>query len=590
MGELGDRFRSTRETLGLSLDDAAEATRIQRSYLEALETESFTSFSSDLHARGFVRNYASFLGLDPEEMVALHDGTPPRSAPRSQPSTPSAASPAAKPERGSRRVSALLADLVLLFIGMAFLAVAGLYFYQRYTVGEPLPTGDSPTPTPTVTPLPMFDRTAYTFGIDLDYAGHKVNVHQQIDYTNVTSQTLTELMLNVHPNGTRGAFKLDDVKVDMTGERVQPEVFPLDVTLRIVLPEELPPGQHVAVYMKYSLNLPRINPSAEFSEASFGYSKRAISLGNWYPVMAPYREDKGWYALTDFQVGDPYVTDIADYDVTITATQGIVLAGTGDEAHSGTRWHYQAQRVRSFALVASDVYLVETGTAGDTAVFSYYFPGQEAAGKAALDSAVNALQLYGELYGTYPYGSYRVVETEFAGGLEYAGLTFIGSPFYDSYDGTARTTLTSLVAHEVAHQWFYGLVGNDQVVQPWLDEALAEYSSFLYYERYFPGDTEWWWDTEVRQWAATGKIDALIYQFHSNRDYMDAVYRRGAEFMHDLRTVMGDAAFFSFLKEYQRRFAYQMASSRDFFTLIQEFTTADLMPLQEEYFRQRIVP
>jgi len=53
---------------------------------------------------------------------------------------------------------------------------------------------------------------------------------------------------------------------------------------------------------------------------------------------------------------------------------------------------------------------------------------------------------------------------------------------------------------------------------------------------------------------------------------------------------MGDPAFFGFLAEYQRRHAFRLARSRDFFTLVQEFTTADLMPLQEEYFRQRILP
>jgi aminopeptidase N len=94
----------------------------------------------------------------------------------------------------------------------------------------------------------------------------------------------------------------------------------------------------------------------------------------------------------------------------------------------------------------------------------------------------------------------------------------------------------------------------------------------------------------VEQWAPTGIIDARIHEFRNTRDYMDAVYRRGAQFMHDLRETMGEPAFFAFLQEYQRRFAHRLAKSRDFFALVQEFTTADLVPLQEEYFRQRIVP
>jgi aminopeptidase N len=227
---------------------------------------------------------------------------------------------------------------------------------------------------------------------------------------------------------------------------------------------------------------------------------------------------------------------------------------------------------------------------GDVTVHSYHFPNNAEAGQVALDTAAQAVELFTELYGPHPFSDYRLVETEFAGGMEFSGVTFLGSAFYDQYDGTTRAPLIPLAAHEVAHQWFYGLVGNDQLTEPWLDEAPAEYSGFLYYERYLPEDVDWWWFYAVDQWAPTGKIDNLVYVFRDNREYMDAVYRRGAQFMRDLREAMGDPAFFGFLEEYQRRYAGRLASSRDFFALVQEFTTADLVPLQEEYFRQRILP
>jgi aminopeptidase N len=289
-------------------------------------------------------------------------------------------------------------------------------------------------------------------------------------------------------------------------------------------------------------------------------------------------------------VGDPYVTEVADYSVTITTTEGVIVSGTGTETRQGNRWHYEAEQARSFAFAASDLYQVMSREVGDVMVYSYHFPDNRDAGEAALDTAAQALELFVELYGPYPYPEYRVCETEFAGGMEFSTLTFLGSVFYDEYDGTARTPLVALTAHEVSHQWFYGLVGNDQVAEPWLDEALAEYSAFLYYEDYLPEDADWWWNYAVEQWAPTGNIDSSIYEFRSNRDYLDAVYRRGAEFVHDLRETMGDPAFFGFLQEYQRRYAFRLVKSRDFFSLVQEFTTADLIPLQEEYFRQRILP
>jgi len=174
--------------------------------------------------------------------------------------------------------------------------------------------------------------------------------------------------------------------------------------------------------------------------------------------------------------------------------------------------------------------------------------------------------------------------------LEFSGLTFLGSTFYDQYDGTTRVGLVSLTAHEVSHQWFYGLVGNDQVSEPWLDEALAQYSSYLYYERYLPGDKEWWWTLRSGSMHRRARSTCSYTSSATNRDYMNSIYRRGAEFVQDLRETMGDPAFLAFLKEYVRRYAYQLAKSRDFFTVVQEFTTADLMPLQETYFRQRTLP
>ena len=584
MADFGERLRARREEKGVTLEEVAAETRIPLGYLRALEEKDFEAFTSDLHARGFLRNYAAYLELDADPLIAAYDEL------RGKARAKKTVLPVPPPgDDAHPRPSTLGLDALLGLVIVGLLAL-GLYSVRlRQNRVAPTPTV-GPSPTPTATPLPVYQGTAYTLNVYLNYAEHSLRVRQRLDYTNVTSDTLPDLLLSVHPNHFRNTFHLEDIKVDMDGEWVQPEVFPLDVSLRVELPRPLKVNEHVALLLDYSLKLPKIKPDAEFSDGGFGYSKRAVSLGNWYPVLPPYDPEEGWYNRNYYPVGDPYVTEVADYDVTITATQGVIIAGTGRETHEGNRWHYEAEKARSFAFAASDKYQVATAEADGVTVHSYYFPNNEEAGQAALDTARQALALFTELYGPYPYADYRLAETEFAGGMEFSGLTFLGSVFYDEYDGTTRTPLIPLTAHEVSHQWFYGLVGNDQVIEPWLDEAVAEYSAYLYYERYLPDDTDWWWFYAVDQWAPTGKIDSIIYEFRDNRQYMDAVYRRGAQFMRDLRETMGDPAFFGFLAEYQRRYAYRLATSSDFFALVQEFTTADLIPLQEEYFRQRIVP
>jgi transcriptional regulator with XRE-family HTH domain len=584
MSQLGERLRAAREEKELSLEQVAAETRIPLNYLRALEDEAFDVFTSEVHARGFLRNYASYLERDPEEIADVFDQT--RTPPRGKRASTMDSSEGSLQAGPSTRAT----DILLALVALALLALGGFSAYLRQNQVEPTPT-PGPPPTPTVTPLPVFEGTAYSMDVYLNYAEHRVLVQEQIDYTNATSETLSDLLLNVHPNHSRGTFELNEIQVDMRGELVEPEYSSLDVTLRVDLPRDLKPNEHVTLYLDFALDLPKISPDAEFVSASFGYSKQAVSLGHWYPILAPYRGEKGWYGQTYFEIGDPYVAEVADYSVTITATEGVVVAGTGQETREGNRWHYEAKQARFFALAASEKYLVSTAQAGDVAIHSYYFPENQDAGEVALETAAQALELFTELYGPYPYASYRVCETEFAGGMEFSGLTFLGSAFYDGYDGTTRTPLIPLTAHEVSHQWFYGLVGNDQVTQPWLDEAPAEYSAFLYYERVLPDDTEWWWTYAVEQWVPTGRVDSYIFEFRDDsRPYYDAVYRRGAQFMHDLRQTMGDPAFFAFLQEYQRRYAYHLVTSRDFFALVQEFTTADLVPLQEEYFRQLIRP
>ena len=273
MGELGERLVAAREARELTLDQVAEATRIPLSYLEALEIEDFEAFTSDLHARGFLRNYASFLDLDQDELVGLYDQL--RGNPRARQATLSSEAGGVSAGRvptgraSAGRASTLAVDALLVLVLVAIVGLGAFSVYQRQTNGAAPPT-PGPPPTPTATPMPVHEGTAYTMDVFLNYEEHKLRVQERVDYTNVTSETLPNLMLNIHPNHSRGAFKLNDIKVEVDGELVQPEVNLLDVTLRVDLPQELPPNDHVTLYLEFALELPRINPGEEFNKASFG--------------------------------------------------------------------------------------------------------------------------------------------------------------------------------------------------------------------------------------------------------------------------------------------------------------------------------
>jgi aminopeptidase N len=107
----------------------------------------------------------------------------------------------------------------------------------------------------------------------------------------------------------------------------------------------------------------------------------------------------------------------------------------------------------------------------------------------------------------------------------------------------------------------------------------------LYYERYHPELTTWWWENRVDFFAPDGWVDATIYNAGGYEAYRNAVYLRGAHFYADLRQAMGDEAFFAFLKAFARDRAYGIATAANFADLARQFTSADLAPIFQTYFQ-----
>ena len=138
-----------------------------------------------------------------------------------------------------------------------------------------------------------------------------------------------------------------------------------------------------------------------------------------------------------------------------------------------------------------------------TRVTSYWLPGHEEAGRAVLQHTAAALRVYSDWFGPYPYAELRVASAPISfRGMEYPQVFLLGVQLYDRY----RDQLEIRAVHEVAHQWWYQLVHNDPVNEPWVDEGLAEYSSRIYYEAVHGEDAAN--ILEIRRWQAV--VDALI--------------------------------------------------------------------------------
>ena len=464
-------------------------------------------------------------------------------------------------------------------------------------------TLEPPTSTPTFTPLPPSDtplptleftatalaspttpsasaRTQYTLYALLDYAGHELGVDETILYTNQTGVALGELVLSVQPN-LRGGFSLENIMRD--GSPLTYDLNGQRLTVYFPQGQGLDPNAQVTLSMRFRISLP-----AKIKEHPYGYDVDQVNLTDWYPFVVPYVLGQGWMLHEPGAVGEHLVYDAADFEVNIRTTEtGVILAtsGVADTEPNGEWTRYRLSGARSFAVSASDQFLFYDATAGAAQIRAYYYPGYETQGAAILNAAVRAVGIFEAKFGPYPYGSLSVVQADLNDGQEYDGLVFLATKFYNEYDGSARSNLVAIGVHEIAHQWWFGLVGSDQAMEPWLDEALCVYSEAVFYKFIYPNSADWWWNFRVNWFGPSGYVDTNIYEPPTFRAYVNASYLNGANFLEALNYRMGDDAFFSFLQDYASRYGRGRATAYDFFAIARQHTTEDISDLISTYFR-----
>jgi len=270
-----------------------------------------------------------------------------------------------------------------------------------------------------------------------------------------------------------------------------------------------------------------------------------------------------------------------------------VIAASGnivEEAQSGENQVLTVASgpVRDFYIAASERYTVASGQAGETTVNSYAFPEFQESAAQVLEYARAAFESYERRFGVYPYTDFNIVATPTqALGIEYPGQIVLALSLYSSTEKVGGIALEATAAHEFAHQWFYGIVGDDQVNQPWLDEAMAQFVTALYFEDSGKSGTagairdDW-----KARWARVDKADIPIGQpvaEYTPREYSAIVYGRGPIFLEELSKEMGEAGFDLFLKEYYRAYQWGIATTADFEQLAEQTCACELSPLFREW-------
>lgn len=424
------------------------------------------------------------------------------------------------------------------------------------------------------------------YRIDIQIASNYLSLtgHEDIRYTNRETVGLNDIYFQLFPSMTGGKTTVSAVTVDG-----QPAGYSYENgggSLRVNLPHPLAVSGSVILGIDFKVDVPA---SVRDNYGLFGYTNNVLALNSFYPAITAY-DEKGWHAGPYPPQSDNTYQDAAFYLVRVTAPAKLVIAASGTAVENSVSEGRQVKTfaagpARDFYLAGSEQYSSQTATTGGVNIRCYYLPGMASGAATALNVAKAAITSFSSRIGEYPYTELDIVPLDLqagAAGIEYPGIIGVD---IDAY--TRPTSLEPSVAHEIGHQWFYNVVGDDQINEPWLDEAMTQYITGLYY---LDAYGEAGWQAQRRDWtnrwsrvqfaAIPIGLPAASYQ---GVQYSAIIYGRGPLFIDALAVKMGADTFSLFLKEYYRDNEWQIVTTSIFMDEAEAACSCDLDALFKEW-------
>ena len=471
-----------------------------------------------------------------------------------------------------------------LFISMLISLLAGLPVLNSLLDNPPVYAQDDSTPTP----IPHLQRLDYfrptlrePFQDDMRnylnaplYTGNMTITFTErtavilgdltVEYTNQQAASLSEIVFRLYPNlpSYGGTMAITYAQVDLIA--VSPQLDNTQSVLTLSIPTQVLPNQTIQIYLHFRATV----PNTAHLYAQYIYQHDTLALPNFFPLLSIYDENEGWWQNTTHSQGDAVFSETSFFDMTITAPTDWVLITTGVSVNSHLNANqtrttrYLAGLVRDFAIMGSPDYHTVSGIQNDVGIDVHYLSGGETAAQQSLKYAEDAVQVYTSLFGDYPYTELDIVETHTtAGGIEYPGLIVVAS---DSWNAT-DAYLEVVTVHEVAHQWWYSLIGNDQTRYPWLDESLTQYSLGLYYGDVYGVEAQINTFANYEQtWRNSADMPVgLSSADYSSTTYWSIVYNKGPLFFARLSADFGHDIFINALNHYFTTHRYGIVTPAD---------------------------
>jgi len=433
----------------------------------------------------------------------------------------------------------------------------------------------SPQVLSVATAFPAPEKTSYQMKLRLDVANNILYGTTLLNTQNTSGKTLDELWFTAYPNCfqsidktpapleayyagfNQGWLRFSLIKVN--GQDVQ--FTEKEASIQVKTVSAIAPEANIQVEMTWRAQIPRL-------QYRYGSNNTVYMLGNFYPTLNVLSKD-GWHNSYNSVFGDPFCFQSAYYAVSLNIPNAYNVVATGrtlsqtSEDDGRDTYLIEARDARDFSLlVMYDYTEIKEEIKGVT--IKCYFPRKHPEiAQQILRKSGQIIAYYASQFGSYPYEEFKVAFVPMQGfhGMEYSGLIFLREEFLQA--GYEPELSDFILAHEIAHQWWYGMVGNDQLREPWLDEGLANWSAYKYLQEVegkpIPAGLEY------KEGTNLGKE---LKEMYSRQEYYLTAYTGGEAFWFGLEKELGHETVIKVLRRYLANYKNKIATTQDLMDII----------------------
>ncbi len=344
--------------------------------------------------------------------------------------------------------------------------------------------------------------------------------------------------------------------------------------LTVRFPEKKAKGDEISLSIEETVRLATVKHRLG---AYGGY----YNLSGFYPVLCPFSDGK--FRTDDYlPYGDPFLFVTSDVSLTLTVPVGFEAAASAfplarERQGKKTTYRFALEKARDFAVVASDRF--QMAEAEESGVPIRYYYESDKKSSDLLQTAATAVRIFKEAFGDYPYAALTLVSAPFAeAGMEFSGLALLSNEL-------SNAAKKQTAVHEIAHQWWFGKVGFDQYLSPWMDEGLSEYATAYYYKaigadsafRTMLADAEEEYSIRFAiKGAEACRLDSALIDLASG--YYEIAYCKSLLLFSSLAELNGYDAFNAALRAFADEYAGRVASPENLIDALSRSLEKDLAP------------